>query len=72
MGPPSPLIIAPSHGVSGPHLIHGSLDQPQVLKPSGISIGSTVFAGLTTVTERYNATQSVTIGRINTVLRLGQ
>ena len=41
----------------------------RVLKPNGISIGSAVFAGLTSVTDRQtdrrtdHATRSVTIGR---------
>jgi len=36
-----------------PHLIHGSLDPPEsVLNPNGISIGSAVIAGLTSVTDR--------------------
>ena len=53
-------------GRSGPHLIHGSLGPPRVHNRNGISIGSAVFAGLTTVTDRQtdHATRSVTIGRI--------
>jgi len=38
------------------------LGPTRVQIPNGISIGSTVFAGLTTVTD--HATRSVTIGRI--------
>jgi len=48
-----------------PHLIHRPT---RVLKENGISIGSTVFAGLTTVTDRQTATPSVTI---YVVLRCG-
>jgi len=49
-----------------PHLIHGSLGPPESNNPNGISIGSAVFAGLTSVTDRPtdHATWSVTIGRI--------
>ena len=45
---------APSHRGSGPHLIHGSLwpGPTQVLNPNSVSIGSAVFAGLTSVTDR--------------------
>jgi len=51
------------------HLIHGSLGPP-VLNPNDISIGSAVFAGLTSVKDRQpdrptdHATRSVRIGRI--------
>jgi len=65
---------------SGPHLIYGSL-RPKCIpilwptpasphNPYGISIGSAVFAGPTTVSDGQNnrtthyATRSVTIGRI--------
>ena len=70
MGRPAPfpslLKIAPSHGGSGPHLIHDSLGPPEFLNPNGISIGSAVFVGLTSVTDRStdHATWSVTTGRI--------
>jgi len=61
------------------YLTHGSLGQSEssthsgrtrVLNRNGISIGSTVFAGLTTVTDGQtdrptdHAAPSVTIGRI--------
>ena len=53
---PFPLEIAPLHGVSGPHLIHGSLGSflglARVHNPDAIKIGSAVFAGLTIVTDR--------------------
>ena len=44
----------PSCGGSGPHLIglRGSLGPPDSTNPNGISIGSAVFAGLTSVTDR--------------------
>ena len=43
-----------------------SLGSSQVLNPNGISIGSAVFAGLTSVTDRPtdHATRSLTIDRI--------
>jgi len=45
-GTPLLVKIAPSHGVSG-------LPGPtQVFNPNGISIGSAIFAGLTSVTDR--------------------
>ena len=43
----SPLKSAPSHGVSGPHLIHGSLGQPKWHLDQ-----FSHFAGLTSVTDR--------------------
>ena len=51
--------IAPSDGGYGPHLIHGSLGPTRVLNPNDISIGSAVFAGLITVTDR----QTTLLGR---------
>jgi len=62
---PLPLIIAPSHRCSGPHLIHGFFGH-QSPQTNDISIGSEVFAGLTIVTDRQtdHATRLVTIGRI--------
>jgi len=42
---------APSHGGSGPPSNTWFLEPTRVLKPNGISIGSTVFAGLATVME---------------------
>jgi len=33
-----------SHGIPGPHLIHGSLGPPKFKPPNGISIGSSVLA----------------------------
>jgi len=55
--------IVPDHVRSGPHLvIHGCLLTP-VINPNGILIGSAIFAGLTTVTDRPtdHATRTVTI-----------
>jgi len=60
-------------GESGPLRNTWFLGPSLVLNPNGISTGSTVFAGLTSVTDRHrltnrpterHATQSVTIGRI--------
>jgi len=46
-------------------MIHGSFGSAdsRVLNPNGISIGTTVFGGLTTVTDRLteHATRSLTI-----------
>jgi len=64
MGALLPL-IAPTHGGSGPH--NTWFPWPTwVLNPNGIHIGSSVFAGLTSVTDQPtdHATRSVTIGRI--------
>jgi len=47
-----PLNIAASHGGSAPSSNTWFHGLTQVLNPNGISIGLTVFAGLTTVTER--------------------
>jgi len=69
-GLPLPLKIAHSHGGFGPHLIRGPT---RVHNPNDISIGSEVFAGLTTVTDRPtdrhmqsldHAPPSVTVCRI--------
>jgi len=62
MGHPFPsLKIAPSHGGSG-----STSRSTRVLNPNGISIGSAVFAGFTTVTDRAtdHTTRSATIGHI--------
>jgi len=50
IGCPSFLKIAIPMGDLDPHLIHGSVG-PRVLNPNDISIGSAVFAGLTTVID---------------------
>ena len=61
MGRPFPLKIAPSYGGSGP---------TRVLNPNGISIGTGIFAGLTSMTDRQtdrqtdHAIRSLTIGSI--------
>jgi len=54
----------PFHGDLDPHLIHGSFSPP--VNPNGISVGSAIFARLTTVTDRQTDRQtwSVTTGRI--------
>jgi len=39
-------------GALDPRLIHGCLSHPSPHNPNGISIGSSVFAGLKTVTDR--------------------
>jgi len=65
-GTPFPLKFAPSHGWIWTPSNTWFLGPTRVLNPNGISIGATVFAGLTSVTDRPtdHATQSVTIGRI--------
>jgi len=65
-GRPFPLKIVPSHR-GNPHLIRGSLCPPTlVLNPNGISIGSAIFSGLTSVTDQPTdyATRSVRIDRM--------
>jgi len=59
MGRPFPLKIAPSHGGSGPPSNTWFLGPTRVHNPNGISIGSAVFAGLTSVTDR----QTTLLGR---------
>ena len=70
----SPPKFAPSHGGSEPQSNTWCLGPTQVLNPNGISIGSAVFAGLTSVTDRAtdrptdrqtdHATQCLSIDRI--------
>jgi len=57
--------IAPFHGGSGLHLYTWFLEPTQARNPNGISISSSVFAGLRAVTDRQtdHAIRSVTIGR---------
>jgi len=50
--PPAPLKIAPSHWGSGPPSNTWFPGPTRVLNPNGISKGSVVFAGLTSVTDR--------------------
>jgi len=61
--PLCPLKISPSHGGSGPPSNTWFPQSTRVLNPNGIWIGSSVFAGLTSVTERptHHTTRSVTI-----------
>jgi len=47
-----PLKIAPSDGGTGPPSNTSFLGPIRVHDPNGISIGSAIFAGLTTVTDR--------------------
>jgi len=62
----SPPKIASSCGRNWTPWLHGPT---RVLKPNGISIGSAVFAGLTSVSDRHtdrptdHATRSITTGR---------
>jgi len=49
----------------GPNLMHDSFSGPQVHTPNNISIGSTVFAGLTGVFSTHTDTQ--TTGSVATV-----
>ena len=58
MGRSFPLKIAAFHGGSGPSSNTWFLGPIQVLNPNGISIGSAVFAGRTTVTNRQTDIQT--------------
>jgi len=60
-----PLKIAASHGGSGPPSNTWFLGPTRVLNPNGISIGSAIFAGIISMTDRQteHATQSVTTVR---------
>ena len=49
-------------GDLNPHLILWSLGLTQVLNPNGISIGSPVFSGLTSVTDRQTDRQTTLLG----------
>jgi len=72
MGRPFPLPQknAPSHGRSGSPYNAWYAGPTRVLNPSGISIDSAVFAGLTSVSDRQSATdtqterQTTLLGRI--------
>jgi len=71
MGRPfSPKNLPLPMGGSEPPSNTWSLGPTQVLNPNGISIGSAVFAGLSSVTDRQtdrqsdHATRSLTIDRI--------
>jgi len=73
-GRPSPLKIAPIHGWMWTPSNTCFPGPTRVLNPNGISIGSAVFAGLISVTDRPTdpGTRSVTVGRIyvqSTVMR---
>ena len=50
-----PLKIVPSHGGSGPPSNTWFPGPSRVLNPNSISIGSAVFAGLTSVTDRQTS-----------------
>jgi len=52
------LKIAPSHGGSGPPSNTWFIGPTRVLNPNGISIGTVVFAGLTSVTDRQTDGQT--------------
>ena len=54
--------FAPSHGGSEPPSNTWSLGPSQVLDPDGISIGSAVFAGLTSVIDRQTDRQTTLLG----------
>jgi len=68
IGRPFPPKTAPSHWGSGPLFNMWLPVLTQVLNPHGISIGSAIFAGLTSVTyrptDRPRYTRSVKIDRI--------
>ena len=68
MGRPISSKIAPVHGWSVPHLINGSFLGPTLLhNTNGILIGSAIFAGLTTATDRQTDRQT---GRQTTLFGL--
>jgi len=78
MGRPIPPKIASSDGGCGPWTLSNTwfIEPTRAHNPNGISIGSAVFAGLTSVTDRQtdHATRSVTIGSIyvrSSLLRCG-
>ena len=54
--------FAPSHGESEPLSNTWSLGPSQVLNPDGISIGSAIFAGLSSVTDRQTDRQTTLLG----------
>jgi len=54
--------FAPSYGGSEPPSNTLSLGPSQVLNPDGISIGSAVFAGLTSVADRQTDRQTTLLG----------
>jgi len=68
----SPLKVAPFTRGSGPHLTHDSLGPPpiQAHNPNGILIGSAVFAGLTSVTDRSTDRQHYSVGSNSPHLRI--
>jgi len=67
---PSPLKIAASHGVSGPTSNTCFPWPTQVLNPNGISIGSAVFAWLTSVTpDRWTDRPRYSVGNNRPHLR---
>jgi len=68
MGRPVPLKVTPSHGGSGPHLIHGSLgpSESTTHEPKGYIDRCVRFAGRTIVIDRQTdrPRYTVTIDRI--------
>jgi len=58
---PFPLKIAPSHGGSGPPSNTWFPGPTRILSPNRISIGSAIFAGLTSVTDRQTTLLGVTM-----------
>jgi len=55
-GPPLPLQNCPSHGGSGSPSNTWFLGCTRAHNPNGVSIGSSVFAGISTVTDRQTDT----------------
>jgi len=60
---PFRLEISPSHGGSGHPINIWFLGPTQVLNPNSISIGSAVFVGLTSVTDRPTDRQTMLLSR---------
>ena len=61
MGCPSPIKIAPSHGGSWPSSSTWFLGPNQVFNINGISFGSAISAGLTSVTDRQTDRPETTV-----------
>jgi len=63
MGRPFFLKVPPSHRGCGPQSNTWFPGPTRVLNPNGISIGSAVVAGLTSVTDRQTDRQTTILGR---------
>ena len=66
---PFPLKIAPSHRGSGPPSNTWFPGPTQVLNPNGISMGSAVLVGLTSVTNQQTDRPGYLVGKNRPCLR---